>query len=78
MARYYVEAYNGNNQRHLGNIDGQGVIDAIAYKRTDHYKMLVNKPSKRVKYYLIVAGNGATVERIDNKSFKVTPIKGGS
>lgn len=42
MPKVYVEAYDENDRQILGNLDGQTVIRAKDYRRTQHYKALVN------------------------------------
>ena len=61
--KIYSEAYNAAGQQILGNLDGQFVWDTKNYKRTKHYKRLINLPSEklslngRVKTYLIKCGD---------------------
>lgn len=42
MPKVYVEAYDEHDRQILGNLDGQTVIQAKNYRRTKHYKALVN------------------------------------
>ncbi len=38
--RLYIECFHADGKQILGNLDGQAVIDAIYYKRTNAYKRL--------------------------------------
>jgi hypothetical protein len=70
VRKYYIEAYYANDTPILGNLDGQGVIYATLYKRTQQYKELFNRVGrmKRVAYYLIIdAISNKAIERIDCK-----------
>lgn len=40
MFKYYVEAYDYYGKPLLGNLDGQGVIHAREFQRTDYFKAL--------------------------------------
>ena len=56
--KVYVEAYNAQGRQILGNMDGQGVIRAKNYRRTEHYRMLRSGAMPRldgkVHHYRIV------------------------
>lgn len=68
--KYYVRAYCENNMPILGAIDGQGVIHCTNYKRSLHYKRLVNLPKEKLslngyaKKYLITDEKDNTLEII--------------
>jgi hypothetical protein len=64
--KYYIEAYDTEDKPMLGNMDGQGVIYARAYRRTQRYKSLFELIQKtKVHYYSIVkASSRIEVERI--------------
>jgi len=64
--KLYVEAYYADDTPVLGNCDGQGILYAKQYRRTDHYKELLNSRSNRVSYYLIRrASNREIMEKIN-------------
>lgn len=69
--KYYVEAYDANDNQLLGNLDGQGVIVAKDFRRTKHYKSLstFKTLNNRVAYYLITSGN-TTFDRVENQTHK--------
>ena len=73
---FYVEAYDGWNNQILGNLDGQGVLYAKNYRRTNHYKALPNFPTLNgcVKYYHIVSAAGELVEVVQSNTY-LTPTK---
>src|SRR5690606_20481075 len=74
MTKYYVEAYDHEGKQILGNLDGQGVIKAKNYRRTQHYKKLYQGKvgsSSRVHCWKIVDENGNVLEVI----YKPTKIK---
>lgn len=66
--RVYIECYYADDKQILGNLDGQAVIDAIDYRRTNAYKRLdriVCNPNwikGRVKYAKIVSKSGTLLE----------------
>lgn len=58
MSKFYVEAYYADGTPILGNLDGQGIIYAKSYKRTLHYKELVNRKFREsVAYHQIICAN---------------------
>lgn len=68
--KYYVEAFDEDDRQILGNLDGQTVIHAKDYRRTQHYKALVNntiRASQRVALWRIVNEQGHVVEVIFRK-----------
>lgn len=68
ISKYYVEAYYADDTPILGNLDGQCVIHAVRYRRTNAYKALFTRINriKSVSYYLIVnAYTNRPVERIE-------------
>lgn len=69
--RYYVEAYDSNDQRIFGNLDGQGVIVAKDFTRTKHYRSLstFRTLNDRVAYYKIVGGK-TEFDRVTNTTCK--------
>jgi hypothetical protein len=46
--KYYVEAYRSDGSQVLGNLDGQAVIRARDYKRTNIYKRLKSEPKSKL------------------------------
>jgi len=74
--KLYIEAYWPDDSPMLGNGDGQGVIHAAQYKRTNHYKQLrgAGLPGwpkwSRVKFWRIVTESGKILETINNSYFK--------
>ena len=72
--KIYIEAYYKDDTQKLGNLDGQGIIRAKNYKRTNHYKMLSSFPTLNncVKYYKLVTEYGLTLEIVQNKTFPFT------
>ena len=75
MKRYsiYFEALDAEGKQILGNLDGQGVIlnaKASTFRRTKHYKRLVDLPKEklslggRVVKYKVVDSNGKLLEMI--------------
>lgn len=69
--KFYVEAYDENDQQILGNLDGQTVLRAKNYQRTAHYKALVNdtiRVSNRVTHWRIVTESGKTLEVVSRKT----------
>ena len=62
--KIYVEAYDKNDNQILGNLDGQTVIRARNYKRTNDYKRLRDLPAEklslngRVKQYRFITEQG--------------------
>jgi hypothetical protein len=74
--KYYIEAYYSDDTPILGNCDGQGILYAKQYKRTDHYKELLKSRSTRVSYYLILrASDREIMERINVVSDTNSHIK---
>lgn len=72
--KYYIEAYDKDNNQVLGNCDGQGIIKATNYKKTLHYKALRNFQTldNSVKFYKIVIESNndyKTIEIIYNNTF---------
>jgi hypothetical protein len=68
VRKYYIEAFRKDDTPILGNLDGQGVIYATLYRRTEQYKALFNRIGRMryVGYYLIIdAITNKSVERID-------------
>ncbi len=67
--RYYVEAYDKNDNRIFGNLDGQGVIVAQDFRRTKHYKSLSTFKTldNRVAYYKITSGD-TTFDVVQNQA----------
>lgn len=74
--RLYVEAYWPDDSQMLGNCDGQTVITAVQYKRTQYYKQLrgaglAGWPKwSRPKFWRIVTESGQILETINNYYFK--------
>jgi hypothetical protein len=71
--KHYIEAYGENHNQILGNLDGQGVIRALSYRRTIQYKALVsgdNRPKwSRIRYWRIVTEKDEIRETIYNRYF---------
>jgi len=69
--KYYVEAFDHNCKEILGNLDGQGVINAKQYRRTNFYKSLHTRKTlnNRVYKYHIVTESDRTVEIVYNENF---------
>lgn len=71
--KIYIEAYRSDGTQILGNLDGQGVLHAKQYKRTNHYKhlhgaALPNWPKwTRPSKWHIVTEDGTILETIRNK-----------
>jgi hypothetical protein len=67
--RYYVEAYDKNDNQIFGNLDGQGVIVAQDFRRTKHYKSLSTRKTlnNRVAYYKITSGD-TTFDVVQNQA----------
>jgi ribosomal protein L31 len=68
--KYYIECFDLKGQQILGNLDGQAVIRANSYKRTDSYKRIVqivreSHPSYRTKWARIVDEEGRVLEVIE-------------
>lgn len=67
---YYIEAFYADGSPILGNMDGQAVIRARLYKRTNAYKRAVwlladpKRTYKRVDHYKVVRPSGEIVEEI--------------
>jgi hypothetical protein len=61
---YYIEAFYADGQQILGTCDGQSVIHARYYERTNRYKALKNNPSPRVGFYRLVSSTGTIYETI--------------
>ena len=70
MIKVYIEAYDKNQSQILGNMDGQGVIRAKMYKRTNHYKGLSSHKTldNIVSFYRVVNENGDTLETVINNT----------
>jgi hypothetical protein len=66
--KFYIEAYAADDSPLLGNLDGQGVIYAEQYRRTNMYRSLRDGHfMKRVAYHLIrQASTNRVIERIDH------------
>ena len=66
----YIEAYYADGSPILGNMDGQAVISAKQYKRTNAYKRAVwlladpKRTYKRVAFYRVVTPDGRLLEEI--------------
>lgn len=71
--KLYVEAFGERDNIILGNLDGQGVIRAIRYRRTNHYKALVSGEGRpkwsKIKIWKIVDENDSVKETIYNRFF---------
>ena len=69
---YYIESYYADGGQIYGTTNGQGIISAKQYKRTNKYKWLcgINTPNERkysrVAYFVITDYDGAPVEKITN------------
>ena len=46
--KVFVEAIDKNGKSILGTLDGQNVINAKNYRRTNVYKCLINLPKERL------------------------------
>lgn len=66
MARVWVEAFYSDETQILGNGDGQAMIDAKNYKRTNSYKDLKIGYYKRPAYWRIVNDKGDRLETVYN------------
>jgi hypothetical protein len=72
MTKYYFEAYRDDHTPILGNGDGQSVIEAKDFRRTNIYKHLkglkdCGYPFWRIPaYWRVVDVNGKIFEKIDN------------
>lgn len=69
--KVYIEAYDANNKQILGNLDGQGVINAKQFRRTMHFKSLstFSTLNNKVKYYDIVTVNDVLLATVQNTTF---------
>jgi len=73
MKKTFIELWSREENRSIfGNMDGQGIINAKQYKRTDYYKSLRGKLATARKYrkdeslfYKIVTPEGKLLETID-------------
>jgi hypothetical protein len=60
----YIEAFDENGNQVLGSLDGQNVLTCQDYRKTKHWKRLVNEPKEklslggRVVRYHVVSENG--------------------
>ena len=70
--KHYIEAYDITDKQILGNLDGQGVIRAINFKRTNQYKALstFRTLNNIVAYYKIVTEAEVEVDRVINTTCK--------
>ena len=70
--KLYIKAYYADDTQCLGNLDGQGIIRASQYKRTNQYKALstFKTLNNRIKYYLIVDERERTIEKVNNLHWK--------
>jgi hypothetical protein len=64
--KVYVEAFYPDGSQILGNLDGQAVIRAKNYRRTQAYKRLrsILYNSTRVASFRIVAEDGRVLETV--------------
>lgn len=71
--KVYIEAYDGSGRQMLGNLDGQGVINARQYKRTDRYKALSTFRTlhNRGAYYILRDESGTWLETVPNTTWDV-------
>lgn len=84
--KVYVEAFYEDGTRKLGNLDGQGVITAKDYRKTNMYKALKRGRyphpdftngrvvSTAVHHWVLVSPNGVNLETIYNPCY----VKPGS
>ena len=75
--KHYVEAYYADGSIILGNCNGQGIIYAKNYKRTDHYKSLKLFNHSKVHHYKILTPYYVVVETIERTSQQLTRYTGG-
>lgn len=70
MMKVYIECFHADGKEILGNLDGQAVIHAKNYRRTNAYKRLKNivKNPKwmngKVDHAKVVTPNGTVLETI--------------
>lgn len=78
MTKFYIEAFDAENNQILGNCDGQAVLDCIQPQRTKYIKSLSSGMSRplygRVKYWRIVSSNGQCFDCIQNIYYGITSI----
>ena len=73
---YYIESYYNDGREILGTINGQGIISARQYKRTNRYKWMrgINTPNERkysmVAYFVITDYDGKPIEKISNPYYR--------
>ena len=73
---YYIESYYDDDREILGTMDGQGIISARQYKRTNRYKWLcgIDTPTEckysRAAYFAITNHAGKRIEKITNPYYK--------
>ncbi len=75
MSKFYIEAYYPDGTQILGNLDGQTVIHASDYRRTNHYKNLKGKLSAgikftRAKFFRVVDARNHIIEQFDNINYR--------
>ena len=75
MPKVYVEAYDEHDRQILGNLDGQTVIQAKNYRRTKHYKALVqgDHTFTRPAHWRIRSESGICIEVIFNRKHEGKP-----
>jgi len=76
MPKFYVEAYDEDDNIILGNGDGQTVFrDVKNYKRTKHYKALVqgDHTFTRPAHWRIRSESGICIEVIFNRKHEGKP-----
>lgn len=66
--KYYIEAFLADGSPLLGNLDGQAVVYAKNYKRSEEYKRVSNRFFRsQAAYHLVIdALTRAVKERIDH------------
>jgi hypothetical protein len=74
--KLYIECFRADGSQILGNLDGQAVLHAVNYKRTNAYKLLakiVGNPkwmNGKVAFAQVVTPGGTVLETITPKGMQ--------